>query len=99
MFLCSMYYVFTTPSPEETKFVSEIFQIQHFQGLISERNRLKGSPVADPFVIACAKVKNGTVVTYEKFKPNANKIPNVCAHFKIPCINFEEFMKTQNWKF
>ena len=33
------------------------------------------------------------------FTPNAAKIPNVCAHFKIPCIDLEEFMHQQGWAF
>ena len=42
---------------------------------------------------------NGTVVTQEKLKPGGAKIPNVCAHFKIPCIDLEGFMHKQNWTF
>jgi hypothetical protein len=55
--------------------------------------------VADPFVIACAKIHDGTVVTEEQFKPNAAKIPNVCQHFNIPCVDLEGFMKQQAWSF
>lgn len=49
--------MFTTPGPDELRFVAEILAIPHFQALIGERQRLMGTPVADPFVIACAKVK------------------------------------------
>ena len=100
--------LFTTPTGPELQFVAEIFRIKHFQGLIGAQQRLKGTPVADPFVIACAKVHQGTVVTEEGWqrggdpltlKPNAAKIPNVCAHFKIPCIDLEEFMHQQGWAF
>lgn len=91
--------IFTTPAAEELQFVAKIFGITHFRTLIGERQRLKGNPVADPFVIACAKVHKGTVVTEEKLKPYAAKIPNVCAHFDIKCINLEEFMKQQKWSF
>lgn len=91
--------IFTTPTAPELQFVSQIFQIGHFQSLIGERQRLKGTPVADPFVIACAKIKNGTVVTEEQLKPNAAKIPNVCSHFRIPCIDLEGFMQQQKWSF
>ena len=91
--------LFTTPSAAELNFVADIFKVKHFQGLIGAQQRLKGMPVADPFVIACAKVKNGTVVTEERSKPNAAKIPNVCQHFKIPCIDLEEFMYQQGWTF
>lgn len=91
--------IFTTPSTAELQFVAQIFQIPHFQGLIGQKQRLKGDPVADPFVIACAKVNGGTVVTEEKLRPNAARIPNVCQHFKVPCIDLEEFMQQQGWSF
>jgi hypothetical protein len=39
------------------------------------------------------------VVTQEKNTENAAKIPNVCDHFGIPCINLEDFMKKENWTF
>lgn len=91
--------IFTTPQPEELNFVAEIFRVRHFHTLIGDQQRLKGTPVADPFVIACAKVNNGTVVTEEVIKPNAAKIPNVCQKFDVDCINLHQFMEMQNWKF
>lgn len=91
--------IFITPSADELRFVAEILAIPHFQALIGERQRLMGIPVADPFVIACAKVKGGTVVTEEQLKKNAAKIPNVCAHFRIPCMNLEQFMQQLGWQF
>lgn len=91
--------IFTTPTNVELQFVAQIFQVNHFQGLIGAQQRLKGTPVADPFVIACAKARNGTVVTEEVLKPNAAKIPNVCQHFGIPCINLQNFMQYQGWSF
>lgn len=91
--------VFAMPSNEELEFVQKIFQVKRFDALIGQKALLKGTPVADPFVIAAAAVKQGTVVTQERLKPNAAKIPNVCAHFKIPCIDLERFMKLQKWNF
>lgn len=91
--------IFTTPNTAELQFVAQIFQTKHFQSLIGEQQRLKGTPVADPFVIACAKIKGATVVTEEQLKPNAAKIPNVCAHFNVPCIDLERFMQQQGWTF
>ena len=91
--------IFTIPTTAELQFVATIFQVNHFQSLIGEQQRLKGTPVADPFVIACAKIKGGTVVTEEQSKPNAAKIPNVCQHFNVPCINLEGFMQQQGWTF
>jgi hypothetical protein len=71
----------------------------HFQALIGEKQRLMGTPVADPFVIACAKIRQGTVVTEERLKPHAAKIPNVCQHVSVPCIDLETFMQKQGWSF
>ncbi|MCD4785896.1 MAG: DUF4411 family protein [Candidatus Eremiobacteraeota bacterium] len=91
--------IFLIPGPEETKFVNEIFRIQHFRDLVDQKKILKGGTVADPFVIASAKIKNACVVTEEKFKENAAKIPNVCKYFKIECTNLEGFMEREKWEF
>jgi hypothetical protein len=91
--------MFLTPGDEETKFVARIFQVPHFQMLVTETQRLRGQPVADPFVIACASVRGGTVVTEESSKPNSAKIPNVCSHFGVPCTNVEGFLASNNWQF
>ena len=91
--------LFLESTVEELKFVAEIFQVQHFQAMIRTQERLKGKPVADPFVIARAKIFNAYVVTQENETENAAKIPNVCKHFGIQCINLEDFMEKENWTF
>ncbi len=92
--------VFITPSVQELDFVREIFEVRHFQSMIRRKARLQGSLVADPFVIARATcLENGCVVTTEKYSPNAAKIPNVCEHFGVDCINLEEFMEREQWRF
>jgi len=91
---------FTTPIQGELEFVKEIFKVNHFQLLIRKKERLAGKPVADPFVIAkAAKTDDGCVVTQETRKDNAAQIPNVCEHFGVTCINLEEFMEKEDWKF
>ncbi len=91
--------MFPQPIVAELEFVAEIFTVTHFQTLIRKKERLQGAPVADPFVIAKARVEKGCVVTQETMKANAANIPNVCKHFNIHCINLEAFMETENWKF
>lgn len=91
--------VFTMPTDEETNFVGQILAVPHFQQLIGTKAQLVGTPVADPFVIACAAVRKGTVVTEERLKPNAAKIPNVCQHFGVKCLNLENFMRAEGWTF
>jgi hypothetical protein len=90
---------FLDPTPAELAFITRIYSVQHFLNSISQQKLLRGGPFADPFIIAKAYEEHGTVVTQEKFVPNAAKIPNICAHFKIPCINLQEFLKIQKWTF
>lgn len=91
--------VFQKPSLSEQVLVSKIFKVPHFQSLVKQQALLKGKPVADPFVIAKAWDINGCVVTQEKEKPNAAKIPNVCKHFNVDYTNLEGFMERENWTF
>ena len=91
--------MFLTPGIEEGKFVAEIFKVPHFQQLVGEQQRLLGQYVADPFVVACAAVCNGTVVTEEAVKDNAAKILNVCTHFGLKFTNVQGFLQQKAWKF
>lgn len=91
--------IFMIPNAAATQFVSTIFSVPHFQTLVSEKKRLAGRPCADPFIIAWAKVIDGCVVTEEKERPNAPKIPNVCQHFGVDCTNLQGFMEREGWTF
>jgi len=91
--------VFLPPTPQETVFVTAIFAIPHFQALIGAKQRLRGMPVADPFVIASAHARGICVVTEESLKPNAAKIPNVCERFGVDFCNFEDLMTREGWSF
>jgi len=84
---------------DEFRFVAQIFTVTHFHTLVRKQEQLQGKPVADPFVIAKAKVLHGCVVTEEVKKPHASRIPNVCEHFGIDCLNLEGFMVRENWTF
>jgi len=92
-------YFFADPTTEELEFITQIYSVPHFYNSISQQKLLKGGPFADPFIIAKAYVEQGTVVTLEKLKPNATKIPNICEHFKIPCIDLQGFLKQKKWSF
>ena len=91
--------IFLPPSPEETQFVQEIFSIPHFRMLVSERDLLDGNLRADPLIIAKAKIINGCVVTEERQRPNAARIPNVCEYFGVDCTNLQGFMEREGWTF
>lgn len=80
-------------------FVSQIFAVPHFQNLVKKEKRLIPTTVADPFIIAGAKVKEGCVVTEEVFQRNAAKIPNVCQYFNVDDTNVQGFMEGEEWRF
>jgi hypothetical protein len=53
---------------------------------------LKG---ADPWLVAHAMTQGGTVVTLERYDPQAKKakIPNVCAHFGVKYVNTFDMLR------
>ena len=91
--------LFTTPSPQEQSHVASIFHNSHFLQLVTQKALLKGTPVADHFVIAKAGEIGGCVVTEEADRPNAAKIPNVCEHFRVDYTDLEGFMERERWQF
>jgi DNA polymerase III epsilon subunit-like protein len=91
--------IFTTPNATETSFLPRIFVVPHFQQIISEKARLRGTPVADPFIIARAHALGGTVVTEESPRPNKPNIPAICQHFGIPCMKLGDFLRAMRWTF
>jgi Domain of unknown function (DUF4411) len=91
--------IFETPNAAETKFVTKIFAVQHFQQIIGTKQTLRGTPVADPFVIARAYALKATVVTEESKKPNSPNIPAICDHFNIPCMKLGGFLRANRWTF
>jgi hypothetical protein len=90
---------FEEPSAKELQFITTIYSIKHFQQNLERKKLLHGGAFADPFIIAKAKINNSIVVTQELYKDNATKIPNICKHFNIECIDLEGFLKKENWKF
>jgi hypothetical protein len=91
---------FPTPTSEVAHYVRRIFEETHFQHIVEQKKILKGGYVADPFVVAtAASLEPGSVVTLEGYKKNGAKIPNICEHFDVPCLNLEDFMKAERWKF
>lgn len=89
--------IFEKPSNEEFEIVKNI--LSRHKELIRIVNFSGGSPVADPFIIAKAKMSNLTVVTQESYRENAHKIPNICKELNVKYITLEEFMINEGWKF
>lgn len=91
--------LFAVPTAAEAAIVAQIFGVAHFQQNIELQKLLRGGRNADPFVVARAHDQNRAVVTMELLKPNSAKIPNICAHFGVPCMTLEEFMEEEGWEF
>jgi hypothetical protein len=91
--------IFYIPTNAECKIVSEIFTKNQYLGFVKRKNLLKGMPVADPFIIAAAKVKGFCVVTQESNKSKGARIPTACRDFGIECIDLEGFLEHEKLKF
>ncbi len=91
--------LFATPDAKEGAFVAKIYAITHFQTNVEKQKLYKGGRNADAFIVARASAIGGTVVTMERLKPNAVKVPNICAHFTIPYLDLEGFMEKEGWEF
>ena len=91
--------IFARPSRDEISAVREILAVRHFQSVIGARAMLKGTPVADPFLVASALVNEGIVITEEVRRPNAARVPNICEYVDVEFHNLEWFMVEQGWEF
>ncbi len=91
--------IFKPPNDEETKIIAQIFQKEQYRGFVKRQNILKGLPVADPFVIAAAKVHAGRVVTLESPKVGGARIPAACKHLGVDCIDLEKFFEREGLRY
>ena len=92
-------FVFPAPDAQETAFVAKIFALPQFRQLIGQKQTLRGTPVADPFIIARAAVLGGTVVSEESPVKGKINIPAACGHFGLPCMKLGGFMRARGWTF
>jgi len=91
--------IFRIPTNEECLIVSDIFKKNEYIGFVKRQNILKGMPVADPFIIAAAKVKGFIVVTQESNKSKGARIPTACKDFNVECIDLEGFLEKENMEY
>lgn len=91
--------IFRIPTNEECLIVSDIFKKNQYIGFVKRQNILKGMPVADPFIIAAAKVKGFIVVTQESNKSKGARIPTACKDFNVECIDLEGFLEKENMEY
>jgi len=91
--------LFSIPGAKEGAFVAKIYSVPHFQANMEKQKLLRGGRNADPFLIARAAMTSSTMLTMEQLKTNAAKIPNICQHFGVPCMDLEGFMEKEGWTF
>lgn len=91
--------IFPSPDATEGAFVTKIFTEPHFLQVIELKKIQKGGKNADPFVVARAGVLGAAVVTNERFKDKAAKIPNICQQMGVTSYSLEEFMEEEGWVF
>jgi len=95
--------IFKDVTPQQFKLGQQI--LGKFSSLIDAN----GSGEADPFIIALALEKDSQqtlfpstfekiVVTEEKLKGNKIKIPFVCQHFGVDCINIFSMFRREGWR-
>jgi hypothetical protein len=84
---------------EELSFITQIYSVPHFRQNLDRKKLLQGGYFADPFIIAKAKIKDAIVVTEEDQPPHGARIPNICEHFGITCVNLEGFLVIEDWRF
>jgi len=87
--------IFKPPKEAEETLVLELFRQEQNRNLVKRQNILKGLPVADPFIIAAAKVKGGIVVTMEAHKAGGARIPTICNELDVECIDLESFLERE----
>lgn len=86
--------IFQKLTNEEALIVCKIFMLNKFREGIKEKSLRNGTPEADAFLVAKAKVNNGILVTDESDeKPHSEKIPNICSHFNVPYMKKNDFYK------
>lgn len=62
----------------------------------------RGTPIADPFLVAHGALHGCGVITQElsrKPQESKAKIPDACKHFGVRVMNLSEFFREQGWTF
>ncbi len=88
-------HLFVEPDEEEQNYVRNLINHQDFNkwGLSSSEKHL-----ADPYVVALAKVHNLSVVTFETHH-QTNSIPHVCAILDIKCMKYLDLLREENLRY
>lgn len=87
--------------PVQRKYKSIVEYVMNHTGFsLTEKSNFLAK--ADPWLIATAIRSHSTIITHEKAVGNNSKkikIPNLCNHFKVPCLNIFELLQKEKVKF
>jgi len=79
--------------------------INDFYSLYKSGFKPEVGDAADPFVVATAMVHSAVVFTQEKeqgthepSEVNSPKIPTVCKHFGVECVDIEKFIEREGFR-
>jgi hypothetical protein len=98
--------IFVPITPQQIQLVREIVNTNNFKALI---DTTKPTGDTDVFIIALAMEKTSQttliplstkkiVVCEEQLHGNRIRIPFVCKHFNIECVNIFEMFRREGWK-
>ena len=87
----------TVPKERQEKYENYILTAQQIIRTYYDGKGKSHNIKADPHIISCAKSENLTVIT-EELGSDPTKIPYICSHEGVKCINFIEFLKQEKIK-
>lgn len=92
----------STDDPSVLQSLSEIMSWVQGNNQYSQAAKTQFADIADCWLVAYAKAKNGTVVTQEIIQPYVKArvpIPNVCQAFSVPYVNTFEMLRSLGIRF
>ena len=87
----------TVPKDRQEKFENHILTAQRIIQTHYDSKGRSNNIKADPHVISCAKDEGLTVIT-EELGSDSTKMPYICSHEGVKCMNFIEFLKQEKIK-
>lgn len=71
--------------------------LDHYANYIDSRQNNLKEYWADPYLIARASCRQGTVISQEK--EGAFKVPTVCKDMGVSCLNLRGFLERVGWRY
>lgn len=85
--------------PTDERLLREMREVSKLPGFVVTTGRKN---MADPWVVALARVRESVVITEEKGKgtgPGVVKIPDACKHFNLQHSRIQGLFARENWIF